>query len=95
MRRSFFCIRGIRKFICKDALLCKKILFKDIFFSFEASQSGKELAVRSGNEHSKVNPSANLSEGRLQFGGRDIFTFPPLCPLPSPTILSSYIIYIN
>ena len=33
---------------------------KDIFFSFEASQSGKELAVRSGNEHSKVNPSAKL-----------------------------------
>ena len=55
---------------------------KDIFFSFEASQSGKELAVRSGNEHSKVNPSANFSEGRLQFGGREVFTFPPLCPLP-------------
>ena len=38
--------------------------------------------MRSGNEHSKVNPSANFSEGRLQFGGRNIFTFPPLCPLP-------------
>ena len=59
-----------------------KILFKDIFFSFEASHKGKELAVRSGNEHSKVKPSTNFSEGRLQFGGRDIFTFPPLCPLP-------------
>ena len=56
--------------------------FESLFGRAPRRAQGKGRAVRCGSEHSVANPSQHLRWGRLSFGGREVLTFPPLCPLP-------------
>ena len=80
--QEFFLHKGTLKFICKGAFMIKKSFPRTYSFLLKPPNQGKSLRCEVATSIARSIPPPISAKGRLQFGGREVFTFPPLCPLP-------------